>query len=112
MGYVFALFLHLEKFSPPTLKLRRVRDDLVAQLVEHNTFNVGVLGSSPSGITGLTLGHCKSVAFFFLLYNLLYKELSCSEKLTCILLCMNYRYKSIWYFSRFEMGLLYFLEVV
>ncbi len=26
-------------------------DDLVAQLVEHNTFNVGVLGSSPSGIT-------------------------------------------------------------
>ena len=26
--------------------------DLVAQLVEHNTFNVGVLGSSPSGITG------------------------------------------------------------
>ena len=25
--------------------------DLVAQLVEHNTFNVGVLGSSPSGIT-------------------------------------------------------------
>ena len=27
--------------------------DLVAQLVEHNTFNVGVLGSSPSGITTL-----------------------------------------------------------
>ena len=26
--------------------------DLVAQLVEHNTFNVGVLGSNPSGITG------------------------------------------------------------
>ena len=25
--------------------------DLVAQQVEHNTFNVGVLGSSPSGIT-------------------------------------------------------------
>ena len=25
--------------------------DPVAQLVEHNTFNVGVLGSSPSGIT-------------------------------------------------------------
>ncbi len=25
--------------------------DSVAQLVEHNTFNVGVLGSSPSGIT-------------------------------------------------------------
>ena len=27
------------------------KDDSVAQLVEHNTFNVGVLGSSPSGIT-------------------------------------------------------------
>ena len=26
-------------------------DDLVAQLVEHNTFNVGVLGSSPSQVT-------------------------------------------------------------
>lgn len=25
--------------------------DLVAQLVEHNTFNVGALGSNPSGIT-------------------------------------------------------------
>lgn len=29
-----------------------VDKDLVAQLVEHNTFNVGALGSSPSGITG------------------------------------------------------------
>jgi hypothetical protein len=27
------------------------RDDSVAQLVEHYTFNVGVLGSNPSGIT-------------------------------------------------------------
>lgn len=26
-------------------------EDSVAQLVEHNTFNVGVLGSSPSWIT-------------------------------------------------------------
>ena len=25
--------------------------DSVAQLVEHNTFNVGVLGPSPSGVT-------------------------------------------------------------
>ena len=28
-----------------------VDQDSVAQLVEHYTFNVGVLGSSPSGIT-------------------------------------------------------------
>ena len=27
--------------------------DLVAQSVEHNTFNVGVLGSNPSGITNI-----------------------------------------------------------
>lgn len=26
-------------------------DDLVAQQVEHHTFNVGVLGSSPSQVT-------------------------------------------------------------
>ncbi len=29
----------------------RKQGDSVAQLVEHNTFNVGVLGSSPSWIT-------------------------------------------------------------
>ena len=29
-------------------------EDSVAQLVEHDTFNVGVLGSSPSGITKKT----------------------------------------------------------
>ena len=31
--------------------LKKRDDDSVAQLVEHNTFNVGVEGSSPSGIT-------------------------------------------------------------
>ena len=29
-----------------------LRFDSVAQLVEHYTFNVGALGSNPSGITG------------------------------------------------------------
>jgi hypothetical protein len=33
------------------LLVRIVWKDPVAQLVEHDTFNVGVLGSSPSGIT-------------------------------------------------------------
>ena len=33
----------------------KVKNDLVAQLVEHNTFNVGALGSSPSGITIIRL---------------------------------------------------------
>ena len=34
-------------------KRKGLKADLVAQPVEHNTFNVGVLGSSPSGITEL-----------------------------------------------------------
>ena len=32
---------------------KRKRVDLVAQLVEHITFNDGALGSSPSGITSI-----------------------------------------------------------
>jgi hypothetical protein len=41
-------------FAPAFRKiLPESLDDSVAQLVEHNTFNVGVLGSSPSGITEL-----------------------------------------------------------
>ncbi len=39
------------------------KDDSVAQPVEHNTFNVGVLGSSPSGITKAT--NPRFVAFSF-----------------------------------------------
>ena len=31
------------------------KDDSLAQLVEHNTFNVGVVGSSPTRITSKTL---------------------------------------------------------
>ena len=40
----------LEYFCTP-----KKRDDSVAQLVEHYTFNVGVLGSNPSGITSTVL---------------------------------------------------------
>ncbi len=32
-------------------KTKAIQDDSLAQLVEHNTFNVGVLGSSPRRIT-------------------------------------------------------------
>ena len=42
-------------------------DDSVAQLVEHNTFNVGVLGSSPSGITQKR-DSLMIVSFLFLRY--------------------------------------------
>ena len=40
----------LQPLNPPN-PLRGSKDDLVAQQVEHNTFNVGVLGSSPSQVT-------------------------------------------------------------
>ena len=36
-------------------QLRELQYDSVAQPVEHNTFNVGVLGSNPSWITKRTL---------------------------------------------------------
>ncbi len=39
--------------------------DLIAQLVEHNTFNVRVLGSSPSQVTESEL----LLARFFCLFN-------------------------------------------
>jgi len=40
--------------------------DSVAQLVEHYTFNVGVLGSNPSGITENEKGHSQSGFFYFI----------------------------------------------
>jgi hypothetical protein len=42
-------------------------DDSVAQLVEHYTFNVGVLGSNPSGITARQKSHTK--CGFFILHR-------------------------------------------
>ena len=41
----------LQPLNPPYLLKRGSEDDSVAQQVEHNTFNVGVLGSSPSRVT-------------------------------------------------------------
>ena len=49
------------------------RFDSLAQQVEHNTFNVGVLGSSPKRITRKKTGATDkiklSVAFFFYSYS-------------------------------------------
>ena len=48
------------------------RNDSVAQLVEHYTFNVVVLGSNPSGITksmSKTLKTCKSNICRFLFFT-------------------------------------------
>ena len=41
----------MEQFDAENLSKIKGYFDSVAQLVEHNTFNVGVLGSSPSRIT-------------------------------------------------------------
>ena len=41
----------LQPLNPPYPLKRGKHDDSVAQQVEHNTFNVGVLGSSPSRVT-------------------------------------------------------------
>ena len=46
----FCLIFALQ-FQDPVWVSNWCLEDSVAQLVEHDTFNVGVLGSSPSGIT-------------------------------------------------------------
>ena len=49
----------------------QIRFDSLAQQVEHNTFNVGVLGSSPKRITSkkrVTSGDSLFLFFNFLLY--------------------------------------------
>ena len=51
------MFIYLHPHS-------RKENDLVAQLVEHITFNDGVLGSSPSQVTIKKLSIC--LAFFYL----------------------------------------------
>ena len=40
-----------DKEKSRTFAPAKSKDDSVAQQVEHNTFNVGVLGSSPSRVT-------------------------------------------------------------
>jgi hypothetical protein len=52
---VFNLFLQSQKTGMPLkVQSKKGRFDSVAQLVEQYTFNVWVLGSSPSGITEYT----------------------------------------------------------
>ena len=63
--------VHLAIFALPKRKAccfsRTCGNDLVAQLVEHNTFNVRALGSSPSGIT--TLKSCKFICKAFFVFG-------------------------------------------
>ncbi len=51
--------------------------DSLAQLVDHNTFNVGVLGSSPKRITKAKEEDFKiEVLLFFILINSIYNYFS------------------------------------
>ena len=44
-------FIVYDNEKSSTFAAAKSKDDSVAQQVEHNTFNVGVLGSSPSRVT-------------------------------------------------------------
>ena len=50
----------------------QIRIDSLAQQVEHNTFNVGVLGSSPRRITRKSESYIKVALFFYALNALVY----------------------------------------
>ena len=47
----------------------RTQGDPLAQQVEHNTFNVGVLGSSPKRITKTERQLSQQITVFFYLYT-------------------------------------------
>ena len=46
-------------------RLTAIRSESIAQQVEHNTFNVGVLGSSPKRITRKSESYTKVTLFFY-----------------------------------------------
>lgn len=54
--YKKSSFLYFKHEKPPKMVIYALRsNDSVAQLVEHYTFNVRVLGSNPSGITNTVI---------------------------------------------------------
>ena len=53
-------------------RLTAIRFDSLAQQVEHNTFNVGVLGSSPKRITKESESYTKVTLFFYALNSPVY----------------------------------------
>gem|GEM_PF-5393833 len=65
--------MHLwsEALSLHSLFRSKHRSDSLAQLVEHNTFNVGVLGSNPRRITEVKVKPLKTKQFQGFLYLIL-----------------------------------------
>ena len=59
--------LQLSKKYLSLHSLNSNKDDSLAQQVEHNTFNVGVLGSSPKRITKESESYTKVTLFFYAL---------------------------------------------
>ena len=59
------LFCKFQKSIYLCTRLTAIRSDSLAQQVEHNTFNVGVLGSSPRRITKEFRELPRKVALFF-----------------------------------------------
>ena len=57
-----------EKNAYLCTRLTAIRFDSLAQQVEHNTFNVGVLGSSPKRITRKSSDYLKRIVAFLCLY--------------------------------------------
>ena len=51
LNFFLQFVCFLNKSTYLCTRLTAIRIDSLAQLVEHNTFNVGVLGSSPKRIT-------------------------------------------------------------
>lgn len=51
-----------------TFERKNIRFDSLAQQVEHNTFNVGVPGSSPGGFTKINEQQITSAAFFLYIH--------------------------------------------
>ena len=66
--------MHIKKILLPLHPHYRsnAQDDSLAQLVEHNTFNVGVLGSSPKRITRKSESYAKVALFFYAQIALVY----------------------------------------
>ena len=88
-NYVFSAFYCLKIWSiqkkavplQPEMRYERfslisVCIDSLAQLVEHNTFNVGVVGSSPTRITRIE-GYLLQSRVFSLLFFVVFSPTSC-----------------------------------
>ena len=70
--------IFLTIFAPPNRGIYLICiGESVAQQVEHNTFNVGVPGSSPGGFTKINEQQITSAAFF--VYTLLQCQIEISE---------------------------------